>query len=55
MYALPSFPPGLLTDWGEEESCDTCPAWWAAVHQHNISTIVMLCNVEPGYRGCSQA
>lgn len=33
---------------------DTCPQFWRMVEQEEVTTIVMLCQVQPGFTGCSQ-
>ena len=49
-----SFSAKLPTDFNDDdEAVDTCPDFWRLCWSTGAQIVVMLCNIAPGFRGCS--
>ena len=48
-----SFSKRLPIDFDDGEAVDTCPDFWKLCWDTNASILIMLCNISPGFRGCS--
>ena len=48
-----SFSVKLPIDFDEGCAVDTCPDFWNLCWSTNTTLIIMLCNIAPGFRGCS--
>ena len=44
----------MKSDFDENVAENTCPDFWKMVWKTNTKIIVMLCQVQPGFTGCSE-
>ena len=44
----------MKSDFDEESPNNTCPSFWQMIWETKSKLIVMLCEVTPGFTGCSE-
>lgn len=45
---------GLKSDFEEDSTPNTCPNFWQMIWENQAKIIVMLCQISPGFTGCSK-